>query len=170
VAFAHDRIGFRIDGAEHAEIHEAVVERRDQRIRHGMGEAGEVVVDAGCVDNNEIVGLLDHGQDIDKPGKLDGLVLVEFLGRAAWHAVMFRQEKRETGPFRPGAAVLNVAGETLLPQVEIDRGDALPEIQQSDRDVHGEGGLPRASLLVAKHDDVRGGLRPATRLHQHDYP
>ena len=70
---------------------------------------------------------------------------------------VFGQSQVEAGALRPGAPVVDIVGEGLLPQVEIDGGDALAEIQERDGDVHGDGGLPGASLLVAEHNDMRGG-------------
>ena len=127
-------------------------------------------IGTGRVDDDEIVGLLDHGQDVDETGKFDGFVVVELLGRAARHAMMLGQGKGDPRPLGPGTPVIDVTGEALLPQVEVDRGDALPEIQQRDRDVHGESGLSRAPFLIAEHNDMRRGRPPATRLHQHDLP
>ena len=77
VALAGDRIGGRVDGAEHVEVDEAVVERRDQRIGHGMGEPREIAVGARRIDDDEIVRLLDRADRLGKAGELDRLVLVE---------------------------------------------------------------------------------------------
>jgi hypothetical protein len=55
--------------------------------------------------------------------------------------MMVGQYELAAGTLGPGAPVFDVAGKTLLSQVEIDRGDALPEIQEGDGDVHGECGL-----------------------------
>ena len=55
VALAGHREGRGIDRAEHVEIDEAVVERRDQRVGHRMGEPHQVAVGARRVDDDEIV-------------------------------------------------------------------------------------------------------------------
>ena len=64
--------------------------------------------------------------------------------------------ERDAGARRPVAAVLDVMREGLLARVEIDGGDALPGLEQRDRDVHRGGRFARAALLVAEHDDMRG--------------
>ena len=43
---------------------------------------------------------------------------------------MRRQFELNTPALRPSAAVLNVMGETFLPTVKIDRGDALASLEQ----------------------------------------
>ena len=71
----------------------------------------------------------------------------------------------EAGPTRPGATIVDVAGETLLPAVEIDGGNALAGLHQGHSNMQGGGGFARPTLLVAQHDDVRstGTLRGHAR-------
>ena len=63
--------------AEHVEIDEAVVERRDQRIRHRMREPHQVGVVAGRIDDDEVVGLLDRADRLGEAAELRCLVLVD---------------------------------------------------------------------------------------------
>ena len=81
---------------------------------------------------------------------------------------MHRHLELDAGVPGPGAPILDVVGEALLPRVEIDGGDPLPDIHQGDGDVHGGGRFARAALLVAEHDDVRGRRPSRARLNQHD--
>ena len=62
MAGAGHREGRGIDRAEHVEIDEAVVERRDQRVGHRMGEPHQIAVVAGRIDDDEIVGVLDRSR------------------------------------------------------------------------------------------------------------
>jgi hypothetical protein len=57
--------------------------------------------------------------------------------------------------------------EAFLPQIEIERGDALAEAQQCDRDMHRDGRFADAALFVSEHNDVRRSGPQRTRLHQH---
>ena len=125
------------------------------------------VSDAGGIDDDEIVGLLDGGERVDEAGEFDRLVVVELLSRAARDAVMLRRGKRAAGVLGPDAPVLDVLGEALLPQIEIDGGDPLPEIHQGDGDMHGERRLSCTALLIAEHYDMRGFPPHPARLHQH---
>jgi hypothetical protein len=80
---------------------------------------------------------------------------------------MHRNFEIEAGAARPGAPVVDVAGEALLPTVEINGGDALARLQQSDRNVQRGGRFTRTTLLIAEHNHVRrAGLSLGT-LHQH---
>lgn len=57
----------RIDRDEHVEVDESVVERRDQRVGHRMGQPHQISVVAGRIDDDEIVRVLDG---IDRGGEL----------------------------------------------------------------------------------------------------
>ena len=93
MALAGDRIGGRVDGAEHIEIDEAVVERGNQRVGHGMREPREIAVGAGRVDDDEIVRLLDRADRLGKARELDRLVLVE-LGTLSSIPACLAQRRR----------------------------------------------------------------------------
>ena len=84
MAFAGDGEIDRVERAEHVEIDEAVVERRDQRVGHRMGEPHQIGVAAGRVDHHHVVAVLDRADRLREIGEL--LRLVGFqriaLGRA----------------------------------------------------------------------------------------
>ena len=80
---------------------------------------------------------------------------------------MHREFEIEAGAARPGAPVVDVAGEALLPAIEVDGGDALAGFHQGDGDMQGGGGFARTALLVAQHNDMRRAGLPLTSLHQH---
>src|SRR6202158_3499566 len=79
---------------------------------------------------------------------------------------MRRQLQLDAGTFRPSAPVPEVMGEALLTAVEVDAGDALAGLHQSDDDVHRGGRLARASFLVPQHDYVRGTRQYHRQLQQ----
>ena len=54
------------------------------------------------------------------------------------------------------------SGGFALPAVNVDAADPVTQIEQSDDQVHGRGGLSRAPLLVAD-DDHMGSLAPCRR-------
>jgi hypothetical protein len=68
----------------------------------------------------------------------------------------------------PGAAVLDVMGESFLSAVEIDSGDALARLKQRHRDVQRCGGFSRTTLLACEYDHVRRLRSFLDRLDQHD--
>ena len=96
----------------------------------------------------------------------ESLVVGDLHGLAELDAAMHRQLEIEAGAARPGGTVADVAGKALLAAVEVDGGDALAGLQQRDSDVQGGGGLARAALLVAEHDDMRRAGLALTSLHQ----
>jgi hypothetical protein len=80
---------------------------------------------------------------------------------------MHRDFEIEPGAPRPGASVVDIAGEALLTAIEIDGGDALASLHQRYGNVQGGGGFTRTALLIAQHNDMsRAGLA-LTGLHQH---
>ena len=167
MAYARDRESRRIDRAEHVEIHEAVVQRRHQRVGHGVSEPHQVAVVGRGIDHDEVVAVLDRSDRFGKAGELGDLVLLDLRALAAGHMIVRRQLELDFPTGRPAAPVFDVMGEGLLPAVEIDGGDALTGLEQGDRNVHRRGRFSRAALLVAEHDDVRG-LRYYGRLEQHN--
>src|ERR1700732_1966397 len=80
---------------------------------------------------------------------------------------MDRKLETKTGAVCPDAAIIDVARETLLAAIEIDRGNALAGFHQGNRDMQSGGGFTRATLLVAEHNDVTGAGLPLASLHQH---
>jgi len=61
---------------------------------------------------------------------------------------MNRNFEIEAGAPRPGPPVVDVAGEALLPAIEIDGGDPLARLHQGDGNVQSGGGFTRTALLV----------------------
>jgi hypothetical protein len=167
VARAGDLEGRGIDIAQHVEVEKAVVQRRHQRVGHRVRETHQVGVVPRRVHHDEIMGVLDRVDRARETAELGGLVLVDPDAFRARDRVVLRHLERETGAPDVVAAVLDVAGEGLLPAVEVDRRHALPGLEQRDRDVHRAGGFARATLLVAEHDHVRGTWNAAHCLEQH---
>ena len=66
--------------------------------------------------------------------------------------------------------VLDQAGQAPLSGIKIDRGDRLTRLDQGNRNVHRNGGLARATLFIAKNDDVCGAGLRGSRLHEHSCP
>ena len=170
VAFAGDAEIGRIEGGEHVEIEEAVVERRDQRVGHRMGEPHQIGVVAGRIDHHHVVAVLERADRLREVGEFLRLVGFQRIALGPLHAVMRRQVKRDARAFGPGAAVLDVMGETFLPAVEIDGRHALAGLEQRDRNMQSGGGLARAAFLVAENDHVSGLTSLLDRLDQHDAP
>jgi hypothetical protein len=80
---------------------------------------------------------------------------------------MHRHFKIDARAFGPGAAIVEVMREALLPRVEIDRSDALTGFHQRNGDVQCGCGFSGAALFVAKNDNVRGVFVFLDRLDQH---
>jgi hypothetical protein len=81
---------------------------------------------------------------------------------------MDRHLEIDAGMPRPAAPVGDIVGGALLAGIEVDGGDPLPHVQERDSNVHGGGRFPRAALLVADHDHMRGRRYSRARLNQHD--
>ena len=97
-----------------------------------------------------------------------GVFVVGDLHRLAEpDAKMHGHFETEPGTARPGAAVADVTGKTLLAAVEIDGGDALTGFHQGHSNVQGGGGFTRTALLIAQHDHVRRAGLTLTSLNQH---
>src|SRR5476649_758879 len=60
VALADDRIGRGVDGAEHVEVEEAVVDRRHQRVGHRVRKTHQIAVGPRSIDHDEIECTLDR--------------------------------------------------------------------------------------------------------------
>src|SRR6266567_5368502 len=80
---------------------------------------------------------------------------------------MSRDLETAAAPLGPAAPIFHVVGEGLLPRVEVDGGDPLPEIHQGDGKMHRKGRFSGAALFVADHDDMRGKGSSRAHLHQH---
>src|SRR5882724_3726922 len=154
MALAGHRIGGGIDGPQHIEIEEAVVDRRDQRVGHRMRKAHQIAVGSRRIDHDEVERPFDDADGIHELLELGVLVLRDLHGLAELDAAMDRQFERKTGAARPDAAIADITGEALLPAIEIDGGDALTSFHQGNGDVQRGGRFARTALLVAQHDDV----------------
>ena len=91
VALPADGISGGIHGADHVQIQKAVIQRRDERIRHGMGEASEIAVGAWRIHDDKIVRSLDRADGLREACKFDALVFVQFQRRAPGHAEVYGQ-------------------------------------------------------------------------------
>jgi hypothetical protein len=168
MALAGHGIGRGIDGSEHVEIEEAVVDRGHQRVGHRMRQTHQIGVGTRRIDDDEIEGALDRAHRLHELLEL-GIFIVGDLHRLAeLDAVVHRDFEVETGAAGPRAPVGDVAGKALLAAVEIDGGDALSGLHQGNGNMQRGGGFSRPALLVAQHDDMRRTELTLTRLKQHD--
>jgi hypothetical protein len=131
-----------------------------------MRDAGQIIVVARSIDDDDAVAA---GQRLDgflqRPAAR-GL----FLGRGVielLEAEVLGHAEVATDVAGPGAPVLDVMGEALLPGVEIDGGDRLSRLDQGDRDMHGDGGFSRSALLIAD-DDHTSRQCPHRTFHRHE--
>jgi hypothetical protein len=170
MALSCHRVIGGVDGAEHVEIEEAVVDRRDQRVGHRMGQPHQVAVGARRIDDDEVETALDRRHRLHELKELGILVLGDLHGLAELDAAMHRQLEVEVGAARPGGAVVDVAGEALLAAVEVDGGDALAGLQERNCDVQGGGRFAGAALFIAEHDDMRRAGLALASLHKHGDP
>jgi hypothetical protein len=99
--------------------------------------------------------LLDRAYRFGKSGKFLRFDFVEPQAEAACNAKMLGNVELDAGALGPVATVFDVMGETFLTGVEIDGGDALARLQQSDGNVHSRGRLSRTAFFVSKDDDMR---------------
>ena len=132
-----------------------------------MRQPHQIGVGTRRIDDDEIEGTLDRADRFHELLELGVFIVGDLHRLAELDAEMHGNFEIETGTARPGAAVADVAGETLLAAVEIDGGDALTGFHQGDSDVQGGGGFSRTALLVAQHDDVRRAGLTLTSLNQH---
>ena len=94
----------------------------------------------------------DRRREVCELSRLIGLERIAFSAR---DAIVRRQFKRDARALGPGAAVVDVMSEALLARIEINRCDALPSLQQRDRDMQRGRRFSRTALLVSENDDVR---------------
>jgi hypothetical protein len=121
-----------------------------------MRQPRQVGVGSRRVDDDKIVGLLDRRDRIGELGGFDRLVVIELKCRSARDTGVGRDFQIEARALDPIAPKLDVTGEALLARVEIDGGDALPDIHQGDRDMHRQGRFAGSPFFIAEHDHVRG--------------
>ena len=119
-----------------------------------MRKAHQIAVGSRRIDHDEVEGPFDDADGIHELLELGVLVLRDLHGLAELDAAMDRKFERKTGAACPDAAIADVTGETLLPAIEIDGGDALTGLHQGNRNVQRGGRFSRTALLVAQHDDV----------------
>ena len=143
----------RIDGAEDVEVDEAVVQRRNQRIRQRMRERRQISVMAGTVDDDEVVRPAEPFDDLGKRAAAERLDLAAPAAHRL-EAHMCRDAEIERGLSRPVPPVIDVMRQRFLLVVEIDGGDALTRLDQRDGDVHGNRRLAGAALVVSYNDDA----------------
>jgi hypothetical protein len=167
VTISRHGIGLGIDGSEHVEIQEAVIDRRHQRVGHGMCKPHQIAVDAGRIDHDEVKGPLHRADGVHELLQLGVFILGDLHGPTELDAAVHRELEIKAGAARPGAAIIDVTGKTLLPAVEIDGGDPLAGLHQGDGNVQRHGGFARSTLLVAQHHDVRRAGLSLASLHQH---
>jgi hypothetical protein len=136
-------------------IEEAVVERRNQRVGHGMGEAREVGVRTRGINHDEVLPMFDLGDRAGKTRELGVFVLIAARAFSACDAEMKRQFERQTELLRPPAAALDIVRKCPLARIEVDGRDALSRLQKGNSEMHGGRRLARPALLVPKHDDMR---------------
>jgi hypothetical protein len=119
-----------------------------------MSKPHQVAIGAGRVDDDEIEGPLDCAHGIHELLELGRFVVGDLHGLAKLDAVMHGEFEIEAGTAGPGAPIADVTGETLLPAVEIDRGNPLAGLQQGDGNMQRGGGFAGTAFLIAQHDDM----------------
>ena len=67
---------------------------------------------------------------------------------------MCRDFQIETIAFAPHVTILDVVGETFLPRVDIDGGNALASLHQGYSEMDSNRGFTRATLFIADHDNI----------------
>src|SRR5262245_52596453 len=132
-----------------------------------MGEPHQKGIVPGRIHHHEVMRALNHVDGGTEVCDLGPLVGFNRAGLGALDAVMRRQLELYTRALSPGAAVLDVMGESFLAAVEIDSSDALAYLEQRHCDVQRGGGFSRTTLLACEYDDVRR-LSFLDRLDQHD--
>ena len=100
-----------------------------------MSEPHQKGVIPGRIDHHEVMGALNRADGGGEVGDLDRLVSFHRAGLSALDTIMRRQLELYARALSPGAAVLDVMGESFLSAVEIDSGDALARLKQRHRDV-----------------------------------
>src|SRR4029453_9736659 len=122
----------------------------------------------GRIDHHEVMGALNRADGGGEVGDLGRLVGFHRAGLSALDTIMRRQLELYARALSPGAAGLDVMGESFLPAVDIDSGDALAGLEQRHRDVQRWGGFSRTTLLACEYDQVRRLRSFLDRRDQHD--
>ena len=146
--------GHRVDLGQHVDVDQAVIDRSDQRIGQGMGEAREVGVEAGRVDDEEIGAVLHLAHRLLEQAELGALVLAQGIPTRQRQMKMGGVGDGEAVLPGPVAAVAHIPGHGLLAAVDVDRGDLEALVEQIDGQMEGHGRLARPALLIADHDHM----------------
>jgi hypothetical protein len=153
MAGAGDFQSLGVKHAQHIEVNETVIQRRDQGVRHGMNQ-----LDDGCLISGRVND--DIAMRTGKPGERvhEGVANGFVGGLIQWRVLV--SQTNMCGNFQvctdglaPSAPVFDVASKTPLPHIDVDSRNAVARFEQSDRNLHGDGGFARAALLVADDDD-----------------
>src|SRR5262245_27055011 len=120
-----------------------------------MGKTSKVAVGTWRMYDHEVVRRLDRFDGLGQAGELDRLVVADLGSGSSCHTMMRRNEKLGAGVMRPGAALLDIAGKTPLPRIEIDGSDTLADVHKRYGEMDCDRRFARAALLVSEHDHVR---------------
>ena len=146
---AADLESLGLDLPDEVEIDEAVVHRRDQRVGSLRRVAGERVVAAGRVEDDEV------GRAGEIARRNLGDLRFERVDRFSVEHRKVHARQLDIAPRAGLGAVFEIARERALAVVEVDRRHPRPAIGQRDRDVHRGRRLAGAALLVGEDDPVR---------------
>jgi hypothetical protein len=130
-----------------------------------MRDAAEVIVIVGGVDDDDAVPAGQRFDSFFQRSAACGLLLrcriVELL-----EAEMVGDAEVAAALPCPRAPVFDMPGETSLPCVEIDGGNALTGIDQRHGGMHGDGRLARTALHIADNDHA-SRQRPRQTFSRH---
>src|SRR6185437_5240195 len=132
-----------------------VIDRRDQRIGERVRETGQVRVEAGRVDNEEINLALDLRHGLAEQIELEFLVFLDRITARQRQVIMGGVRQLQTTVLDPAATVPNIGREGLLAAVDIDRRHPKSLIKKVYRQVKGGSRLAGPALFVADYDDMR---------------
>ncbi len=156
-----------VDLRQHREIHETVVDRRDQRVGRAMAQPAQIGVGAGAVDHHDVAILRQIRQRGVEPRLLLHLRRRPAIQLAAEHRYMTRHRQIHLARLRERLPRRQIAAERALPRVEINRADPVAVPQQAHDHVHGRRRLARAALLIAQHNHLGPALdRDARQNHR----
>jgi hypothetical protein len=143
-ARAADLVGFGIDLADQIEIDEAVVDRRDERVGAEHRAARKRIVAAGACRR--------------RPRRRFRPAIelrVEIVVLGGIERLVDGDRELDLQPLDRARAVVEIASQSALARVEIDRGDLAPRRGERDGAVDGGGGLAGAALFVGENDEMR---------------
>src|SRR5262245_62368296 len=121
-----------------------------------MGEPHQKGIVPGRIHHHEVMRALNHVDGGTEVSDLGPLVDFNRAGLGALDAVMRRQLELYTRALSPGAAILDVMGESFLAAVEIDSSDAVACLEQRHRDMHRWGRVAGTTLLNCEDESGRG--------------